>query len=410
MPPPRGAARGGRRLSAASRATCGITTGCNGAASRRATYSGTVRGARPQRNRSLRGTLFALAASLAIHLAVLAAAARLASEPARAPAPGRPFAVELYRVPSPGPSATAPRTPARPGGPSRPKDLLRRRPGARTDASAPAPGSAVRRDDRAEGIARAPSEVVPDLRARPPIPPFAVPGGGTARADDALREWARDRAGRSRVENGVVHPYYRDVGHALLRAWNAEQALRARGISGYVAQAGDNLRTFGRVWQRMAQGFAGTGSAALVDGSSPRMKELSGLPAGPARDALVQAEIQRQLRPALSEGHVATVRVTQAADGHLQSVELLSPSKDAGLDRAALDDVRAAARMLPVPPPEALAGRTQLVSIWELEVEISITPPIPVIGVELDEVLGLTDVRVPLDRRIRKRVRLVAVD
>jgi hypothetical protein len=32
-----------------------------------------------------------------------------------------------------------------------------------------------------------------------------------------------------------------------------------------------------------------------------------------------------------------------------------------------------------------------------------------VIAFEFDEVLGVTDVRVPLDRRIWKRVRLVAV-
>lgn len=41
--------------------------------------------------------------------------------------------------------------------------------------------------------------------------------------------------------------------------------------------------------------------------------------------------------------------------------------------------------------------------------EISITPPLPVVEVEFDEVLGLKDLRLPLDRRIWKRVRLVAV-
>ena len=211
------------------------------------------------------------------------------------------------------------------------------------------------------------------------------------------------------MENGLVHPYYRDVGRALLGAWDAERAVKARGLSGYLASAGDNLRTYGRVWQRVARGFGETGSPAVVDGGSARMKELSGLPAGPARDALVQADIRRQLRPALSEGHVALVRVTQAADGSLVAVELVSPSKDAVIDRAAIDGVRAAARMLPRPPAEAVAARERLVSLWEFELEVSITPPLPIVQVEFDEVLGLKDVRVPLDRRIWKRVRLVAV-
>ena len=71
--------------------------------------------------------------------------------------------------------------------------------------------------------------------------------------------------------------------------------------------------------------------------------------------------------------------------------------------------MRAAARTLPRPPVEAVAARERLVSLWEFELEVSITPPLPIVQVEFDEVLGLKDVRVPLDRRIWKRVRLVAV-
>jgi hypothetical protein len=211
------------------------------------------------------------------------------------------------------------------------------------------------------------------------------------------------------VENGLAHPYYRDVGRALLRAWDVERAVKEHGLPGYLAQAGENIRTFGGVWQQLAEGYGKTGAPDLVDGGSERMKELSGLPDGAARDALVQAEIRRQLRPAFSRGHVTLVRVTQAADGRLLSVELASPSKDAEIDRASMEDVRAAAEKLPVPPDDASEGRETLVSLWEFELEISITPPVPVIEVEFDEVLGLKDLRVPLDRRIWKRVRLVAV-
>ena len=61
------------------------------------------------------------------------------------------------------------------------------------------------------------------------------------------------------------------------------------------------------------------------------------------------------------------------------------------------------------PDPSALRGREQLVSTWAFELEISITPPVPAIAIEFDEVLGV-NVRLPLDRRIWKRVRLVGVN
>ena len=226
---------------------------------------------------------------------------------------------------------------------------------------------------------------------------------------DPLGEWAREQAARSRVESGLVHPYYGGVGRALIHAWDVEQTVKMHGLPGYLAQAGENLRTFGRVWQQLADGYGKTGVPGLVDGGSARMKELSGLPPGPARDALVGADIQRQLRPEFSKGHVTLVRVTQAADGRLLSVELVSPSKDAAVDRAAIQGVREGAQNLPAPPEEVRAARDKLVSLWEFQLEVSITPPLPMIAFEFDEVLGLTDLRLPLDRRIWKQVRLVAV-
>jgi TonB family protein len=199
------------------------------------------------------------------------------------------------------------------------------------------------------------------------------------------------------------------LGKALARAWEPDRVLKARGVAGYLAQAGENLRTFGRAWQRVAEAYARTGAPGPLDGGSPRIRELAGLPPGPAQDALVDAEVDRQLRKAFSEGHVATVRVVQGPDGALRSVELTVPSRDAEVDREALAAVRRAVASLPAPPPEALAGRDALVTTWEFELEVSITPPVPAVTLEFDEVLGLRDVRVPLDRRIWKRVRLVAI-
>mgnify|MGYP007100697806 FL=1 len=91
-------------------------------------------------------------------------------------------------------------------------------------------------------------------------------------------------------------------------------------------------------------------------------------------------------------------------------MDLVAPSMDPQVDREALVDVRAAAQNLPVPPQEVLHGRETLTSLWELELVISISPPVPTFTFEFDEVLGFVDPRLPLDRRIYKKVRLVEVD
>lgn len=260
-----------------------------------------------------------------------------------------------------------------------------------------------------------PDRPSPDLRARPPLAPSSssaalVSREGLVRQADPLRRWAEETSGRARVESGLAHPYCTTVGKALVREWDPERILKARGASGYLAQVAENVVTFARVWQRAAEGYGRTGVPDLVDGTSERIRELSGLPPGPAQDALIDAEIDRQLRSAFSEGHVATVRVTQAPDGTIRAVDLVAPSRDAEVDRDAVAAVRRAAGALPPPPHEALAGKDALVTTWEFEIEVSITPPLPVVGLDFDEVLGFRDVRLPLDRRIWKRVRLVAVD
>jgi TonB family protein len=256
----------------------------------------------------------------------------------------------------------------------------------------------------------------PDLRPRWPGPlagGAAGEEGGDASAAAAVQAvvgaWAREEAGKARAAYGLVHPYYREAGQAFLAAWDVERTIASRGLSGYLAQAGENLRAFAGFWQEAAGSYGKTGAPAFLDGGSPRMRELSGLPSGAVQDALVSLEIARQVRAALSKRRVATVRVTQGPDGRLRDVRLVAPSQDAGVDAAALAAVRRAVAGLPAPPDDVREAGRELVSLWEFELEVSISPPIPVIAFEFDEVMGLTDVRLPLDRRLWKRVRLVAV-
>jgi TonB family protein len=127
-------------------------------------------------------------------------------------------------------------------------------------------------------------------------------------------------------------------------------------------------------------------------------------------DLDARKELQREMSKQFKATRRAIIRVVQDPSGKLLKVELVDPSNDQNVDREALKDVRAAAEKLPPPPPEALEGRAQLSSLWSFELIISISPPIPTVTFEFDEALGFIDARLPLDRRIYKKVRLVSVE
>ena len=57
-----------------------------------------------------------------------------------------------------------------------------------------------------------------------------------------------------------------------------------------------------------------------------------------------------------------------------------------------------------------VGSRNRLVSIWQFELIVSISPPVPSFSFEFDEALKFIDARMPLDRRIYKRVRLVSAE
>jgi hypothetical protein len=128
----------------------------------------------------------------------------------------------------------------------------------------------------------------------------------------------------------------------------------------------------------------------------------------------VDLEQRKELSKAMKEQFRMTrraiIRVVQAVDGKLLKVELVQPSQDAKVDKEAIVDVRAAAEKLPPPPPEALEGKATLSSLWSFELVVSISPPVPTFSFEFDEALGVIDARLPLDRRIYKKVRLVSVE
>jgi TonB family protein len=245
--------------------------------------------------------------------------------------------------------------------------------------------------------------------------PQEVPSGLHAPAvpKDLVGEAARTRIGRGKVERGMVHPYYVQLGKALVKNWDADRAVSQTGLKGWAESMGENSRTWNSIWKERAATFGKTGTPFEEPPPDMPMMPVNDhiVPyAGNATDQMAKRELQRQMNMAFKATRRATIRVVQDKDGRLTKVELVDPSNDEHVDKEAIADVRAAAQKLPPPPVEALNEHQELSSLWSFELVVSISPPVPTITFEFDEVLGFMDPRLPLDRRIYKKVKLVSVE
>ncbi|WP_342375562.1 energy transducer TonB [Myxococcus stipitatus] len=230
-----------------------------------------------------------------------------------------------------------------------------------------------------------------------------VPPTPQALVEDLVAE----SVGRGKVDRGLVHPYFTQLGKALVRLWDADRSVKEHGLQGYFDMGLERSRAYARVWSERAAQYGSSGAFAAKN----QPEEDRRRPVSTVGDASLR--MRRELREKMREEFRATrralIRVIQDRHGHLLDVVLVEPSHQLEVDREALEDVRAAAQKLPPPPPDAVGGRQRIVSLWEFELILSISPPIPVFTFEFDEALGFIDTRLPLDKRIYKRVRLIEV-
>jgi len=250
----------------------------------------------------------------------------------------------------------------------------------------------------------------PDLSARPPPEAISLFAPSDPSPEARLQRLLREDVGRAKVASGLANPFFLDFGRAILKVWEPETVITDRGISGYVSQLGKALVEFAEVYADQAARYGRTGSPFAPGTVTGGIASLAAVPEGITTQISDQLAVARAMADQSRVRHAALVRVVQRADGRLVSVELVRPSDDSSVDAQALRDLREAAAALPAPTPGALGGRPTVASIWEFSLVVSITPPLPVIAVQFDEVLGLFDARVPLDRRLFKRVRLVSVE
>jgi hypothetical protein len=240
--------------------------------------------------------------------------------------------------------------------------------------------------------------------------PFVVEDPN-ARVSSMLREGL----GRDRVERGLVDPYFRDLGQKMAEQWKPEKKVDAKGLRGFLEEAGRGLREgvgeYATSWMAHAEQYGKTGKLTDDDpyDSDGRLKEQ--IPHG----------ITEQLPTELRSSRIALVRLTQRPDGHLLHVELVQPSVDPAMDAEVMRELKLGEMVLPVPPARGQGIHDPIRSVWAFELTVSITPPIPMVHGTFDlaaifdkkmrdEMGGIVDVRMPLSRRITKQVTLVSVE
>ncbi len=380
--------------------------------------------------------LLALAVSVGVHAFVwllLEARARHQPESPRPAPPATLTFVEVEVAPPPPPAAPTepprppPTEPPRPPRPAPPRPRVAEQqptppPPAVTQAPAPAPDVPRADVPRMDApLTTGGPRLVPDslLPSAMPIPESTASAGPHLSVDAGVpdprappppekivSDLVAESVGRGKVARGLVHPYFSTLGKHLLKTWDAERAVTAQGLSGFLDQGKQNGQAWRRIWNERAAAYGATGSP-LAPSDAPVEAQRRPGSGDPNLDA--RREMRKQMREQFLATKRAVIRVVQDAQGQLISAELVVPSNNAQVDREALADVRAAAARLPPPPPEALAGRTTLTSLWQFELIISISPPVPSLSFEFDEALKFVDMRLPLDRRIYKRVRLLEV-
>jgi hypothetical protein len=127
---------------------------------------------------------------------------------------------------------------------------------------------------------------------------------------------------------------------------------------------------------------------------------------GQLQDVLLAAWQARDTLARRKSGRTCEVevRITQELSGALREVSILYPSCDARMDEELLADLRVAAHSLPAPPPEVIAHRSSLRSVFRF----AFRPPPTLPPLEFD-VVNLID-RKAIPRFNPRRVTLVAVE
>ncbi|MBS2030211.1 MAG: TonB C-terminal domain-containing protein [Deltaproteobacteria bacterium] len=274
--------------------------------------------------------------------------------------------------------------------------------------------AATRSADRVaqNSLALEPPKLPPPPEDRSVQAPFVIDN-----PNERVASMLREPLGRDRVERGMYDPYFHQMGEAMSKQWQAEKKVDEKGLKGFLDEAARGLAVGAQqwmlAWQAAAEQYGKTGNPGDIDGPydiDGRLKEH--IPPG----------VTQTMPNQLSSSRIALVRITQGLNGKLLHVELVQPSIDPAMDAEVMRELKLGEMVLPVPPTKGMGIHDPIRSIWAFQLTVSIAPPAPMISGSFDiealfdkktrEEMGgsLVDVRLPLSRRISKRVDLVSVE
>jgi TonB family protein len=179
---------------------------------------------------------------------------------------------------------------------------------------------------------------------------------------------ARDSLAKARAESGLTPTYFTDVGRALLKRFRQtqEDAEREQKLGEKVVEkARDVTSVFSR--------------SGKMEDPLAQPRRVDPLASAASLHPVVE-ESMKNLAYSLPQdwtrsAGTVVVRLTQAGDGQVLSVELMGSSGNRGLDQAAVTAVQALGKELPPPPPDVLRGRDSVVSEWKFELLRTVAGP-----------------------------------
>lgn len=214
-----------------------------------------------------------------------------------------------------------------------------------------------------------------------------------------------EQLARSQAQNGVYDSSFAELGRAIRDSWNPDRNM----TKDVLKELGQNFMDSMREWHESGKRYAATGSpyadpsAGNVRSARPVIDNPNGTPGGDWAQEMEVANANRN--GSFTSGVTAHVLVEEKPSGI--TVTLQESSGDTGLDKTALQDVRAALEQLRKNDPSRVKHHRK--SLWSMNLQVVVNPPLPMVGLSFDFVTAPPQLELPLQRHLLKSVQIEAV-
>ena len=135
----------------------------------------------------------------------------------------------------------------------------------------------------------------------------------------------------------MVHPYYAQLGKVLVKQWDADRAVSAKGLRGFAENMVENSKAWNSIWLERAAQFGKTGAPVDAQNVDARMAatSLSGSSVGQdlqARKAVAKA-MGDQFKSS-RRAEITSVRVRMSAPCSRASMALVTTSRASSVQQS----------------------------------------------------------------------------